>query len=316
MITHNLCVLYNKDQEDVLSKFHGHTPGHFGINKTVNLMQQAGYNYPGLREHITEYIRNCPCCQKMSYIRPVIHTTPYVTSTTEPMRRLNIDTIGPLPPDNEGNKYIIVIIDTFSRYVTPHAGINASSDGAAIALHKHICTFGIPSSILTDNGSQFINQIITKMTELYGIEHNTTTAYSKEENGLVERANKEVNRHLRDIIFDIEIKNEWAIYLPMVQRLMNSSNHIVLGVSPHQLIFGHSVDLQRGLIPTLNKEIQNKTKQPLLLRTWVDDLLHKQQHLVRVAQQAQIKYHTKELAKRITTRGDNIPTVFLSILMY
>ena len=310
LITHNLCVLYNKDQEDVLSKFHGHTPGHFGINKTVNLMQQAGYNYPGLREHITEYIRNCPCCQKMSYIRPVIHTTPYVTSTTEPMRRLNIDTIGPLPPDNEGNKYIIVIIDTFSRYVTLHAGINASGDEAAIALHKHICTFGIPSSILTDNGSQFINQIITKMTELYGIEHNTTTAYSKEENGLVERANKEVNRHLRDIIFDIEIKNEWAIYLPMVQRLMNSSNHIVLGVSPHQLIFGHSVDLQRGLIPTLNKEIQNKTKQPLLLRTWVDDLLHKQQHLVRVAQQAQIKYHTKELANRIITKGDNIPTVF------
>ena len=32
-ITHNLCVLYNKDQEDILAKFHGHTPGHFCIKK-------------------------------------------------------------------------------------------------------------------------------------------------------------------------------------------------------------------------------------------------------------------------------------------
>jgi hypothetical protein len=50
------------------------------------------------------------------------------------------------------------------------------------------------------------------MTNMYGIDHQTTTAYSKEENGLVERANKKVNRHLRNIIFDFEIKKEWAIY--------------------------------------------------------------------------------------------------------
>ena len=119
-------------------------------------MQQPGYYFPGLREHVSEYIRTCPCCQKMSYIRPVIHANPYVTSTTEPMQRLNIDTIGPLPPDNEGNKYVIVIIDTFSRYVTLHAGKDASGSEAASAIHKHICTYGIPTSILTDNGSQFI----------------------------------------------------------------------------------------------------------------------------------------------------------------
>jgi hypothetical protein len=62
----------------------------------------------------------------------------------------------------------------------------------------------------------------------------------------------------------------------MVQRLMNSTIHVELGISPHQIIFGNSVDLQRGLIPTLNKEIENRTSKPLLLRSWVDDLLHKQ----------------------------------------
>jgi transposase InsO family protein len=111
-----------------------------------------------------------------------------------------------MPPDERGNKYIIVIIDIFSRYVTLHARTDTTGDEAARALHTHISTYGVPASIQTDNGSQFINQIISRMTELYGINHNTTTAYSKEENGLVERANKEVNRHLRDIVFDLDIK--------------------------------------------------------------------------------------------------------------
>jgi transposase InsO family protein len=92
-------------------------------------------------------------------------------------QRVNIDTIGPLPPDDEGNKYVIVIIDTFSRYVTLHAGKDASGSEAASAIHKHICTFGIPASILTDNGSQFINEMILRMTDLYGIEHETISAF-------------------------------------------------------------------------------------------------------------------------------------------
>jgi hypothetical protein len=309
-INHDLNIMFNKDQEDIIREFHGHKPGHFGVSKTVNLMLQAGINYSGMRDHVYQYIRSCPCCQKMSYIKPIIHTSPYVTSTTEPMQRLNIDTIGPMPPDEHGNKYIIVIIDTFSRYVTLHAGKDTTGDEAARALHTHICTYGVPTSILTDNGSQFINQIISRMTELYGINHNTTTAYSKEENGLVERANKEVNRHLRNIVFDLDIKNDWAVYLPMVQRLMNSTVHVVLGVSPHQIIFGNSTDLQRGLIPTLNKEIENRTTNPLLLRSWVDDLLNKQQKLIKVALNTQLKYQDKQINKRLKARGDNLPTAF------
>ena len=76
----------------------------------------------------------------------------------------------------------------------------------------------------------------------------------------------------------------------MVQRLMNSSIHCVLGISPHQLFFGNSIDLQRGLIPTLNKEIENRTSKPLILRSWVDNLLNKQYHLVKVAKETQRKY--------------------------
>ena len=108
-------------------------------------MQQAGVSYSGMREQVADFIKACPCCQKISDLKPIIHTSPYVTSNTEPIRRLNIDTISPLPPDDRGNKFVIVIIDTFSRYVTLHAVKDVSGKEAARALLKHICTYCIAS---------------------------------------------------------------------------------------------------------------------------------------------------------------------------
>ena len=52
------------------------------------------------------------------------------------------------------------------------------------------------------------------MVVVTGNEHLNTIAYSKEENGMVERANKEINRHLRAILFEKAFKGQWSRYLP------------------------------------------------------------------------------------------------------
>ena len=91
-IIYNLNVMDNEGKENIISKYHGPMPGHFGINKTVNLMQREGINHPKLREEVTDFIKACPCCQKMSFIKPIIHTNQYVTFSTEPMKCLNIAT--------------------------------------------------------------------------------------------------------------------------------------------------------------------------------------------------------------------------------
>ena len=55
----------------------------------------------------------------------------------------------------------------------------------------------------SDNGTQFVNKLIEAFTQTAGIEHAAIHAYSHEENGIVERANKEVNRHLRAMTYDM-----------------------------------------------------------------------------------------------------------------
>ena len=61
-------------------------------------------------------------------------------------------------------------------------------------LQCHFGRYGIPSRITSDRGSQFVNDILKDLATLLDITHILTVPYSKEQNGIVERSNKEVNR--------------------------------------------------------------------------------------------------------------------------
>jgi hypothetical protein len=82
---------------------------------------------------------------------------------------------------------------------------------------------------------------------LIGTEHCHTLSYSKEENTLVERANKEVNRHLRAFTFDSNTVDNWRLSLPMVQRIMNATFSDCTKLSSSQILFGNALNLDRGI---------------------------------------------------------------------
>ncbi len=102
----------------------------------------------------------------------------------------------------------------------------------------------------SDCGTQFVNGIISQLLSLLQIDHELSLAYSKKQNAIVERANKEVMRHLTAIIFDRRISEVWSseYYLPLVQRIMNAKVHDTIGGSPAELVFGKSINLYTGLL--------------------------------------------------------------------
>ena len=64
-------------------------------------------------------------------------------------------------------------------------------------------------------------------------------AHSKEENAIVERANKEVMRHLRALVYEVaKQRDEWPYLVPLAQRIVNSEVSSSTGVSPNDLKFG------------------------------------------------------------------------------
>ena len=78
----------------------------------------------------------------MSYLKIPIHTHPFTVASYEPFERVEMDTIGPLPEDEEGYKYILVIIDCFTRWVSLYPIKDTTAVECAKRMISHVGIFG------------------------------------------------------------------------------------------------------------------------------------------------------------------------------
>jgi len=247
-------------------RVHSAEHGHWGLEKTLQYMKELR-NYDGnpainsrehrwLRKHVTKLIKMCPMCQKLSYIRPHIEGQHFTVAAYAPMDTISIDHLTGLPwVEVLGYEALLVIIDNFSRFIELYPVQSANARETAQRLLEFFGRYGTPRRILSDRGPEFVNEVIKHLFETMKLEHTKTLAYSKQENSIVERSNKEVLRHLRAIVTDRMVIQEWWMYLPLVQRAMNASKHERLGVSPAEIVFGSATRLQKGFLIPLDNNV-------------------------------------------------------------
>jgi Integrase core domain len=145
--------------------------------------------WPNMRLDIKTFIRECPCCQKMSQIKG-IQACKFVTSTYRPMECLNIDFTEPHPDKG----YVLVIIDCFTGWVELYAVPEATAHEACLYLIQHFGRYGSPTIIIFDKGSHFANELIAQFLAATGTLQNLTVAHSSQETQLL----KEIIKNLID----------------------------------------------------------------------------------------------------------------------
>ena len=187
---------------DELKAVHNSVAGHSGVKRTILKLKRKEVKFKYMRDYVDKFIKQCPLCQKLDERRLPVHVKPLTLATYRAMQRLQIDAIGPLPTTENGFAYILVIIDTFSRWVMLYPTKSTGADECAKALIEHFGLFGVANEVVSDNGPQLKNETVTQALELLGARHNLTIAYSSEENGIVERENKEIIRHIRGFVYD------------------------------------------------------------------------------------------------------------------
>jgi transposase InsO family protein len=225
----------------------------------------------------------------------VLKLHPFTRASYDPMEILNVDTIGPVAIDNFNNCYILVIICCFTRWVELVPIPDTSALSAARGLLQHVGRFGVPSSIRSDRGSQFVNELLADLSKALITDQEFTTAYSKEENAIVERANKEVMRHLRAMILHDRVQKNWSMdQLPLVMRILNSEEKSSTGVSPAELLFGNAVHLGRELLRRPHTQPNINTSDSL--GTYMENMLHNQRRLIEIAQATQLKKDTHHMS--------------------
>jgi transposase InsO family protein len=230
---------------------------------------------------VRNFVLNCPECQKQSQVKPHPPTQPFTVSSSGPNQIVAVDTIGNFPEDSEGFTTIISTIDLFHRYVTLRAAKGTSAEEAFNrSLLPLMGTFGPPRQLVSDGGTQFVNDLITQLSRAAGMYHHQTTPYSHQENSLVERYHKETRRHLSIMTHELVDRKQWRTLLPLVERIMNCSYLPAIGCSPASLVFGNAIDPDQGIFIPFSAAEATEINLGDYMKTLVDA----QSQLIRTAQ--------------------------------
>ncbi|KAG9392718.1 hypothetical protein J8273_5977 [Carpediemonas membranifera] len=152
-----------------------------------------------------------------------------------PYGRVFVDTIVMKEADGE-YRNILTVVEETSRWVTLVPLKTVSSRETIEALQRFYLThFPMPVEWVADNGSQFASTEFHAWARETGARVNHTTPYYHEENGVVERWNKEVNRHLRCEMYERQTRR-WKGLLPSIQNIINSARSRATGSSAWRLV--------------------------------------------------------------------------------
>lgn len=296
------------DIRDQIKQAHNALVGHSGVQRTVLKLRRLGSTFPNMRDWVDKFVKQCPVCQKEDCRTFPVGVTPFTLATYKAMQRLQLDSIGPLPATEEGFSHILVFIDTFTRWVMLFPTESTSAKECMRALIQHIGIFGVPAEVVTDGGSQLLNTTVKETLTLLEVEHHVNVAYSSEENGIVERANKEVMRHLRAICFDQRRGADWAVVLPFAQRICNAEVISSMGYAPATLVFGTAINLDRGILTTN----QMSSCDHIDVSPYVAQLIACQRHSLQVAAQSQLDLD----AAHISARGGGVDVTEFGVGSY
>jgi hypothetical protein len=171
-------------------------------------------------------------------------------STLLAIRRMGVDILGPFPRAVGGYRFHFVAIDKFTKWpeATPVVSI---TQGVDVSFHKSIiCRFGVPSHIITDNGTQFKRRLFQEYCEGIGTQLCFASVAHPVSNDQAERANAEILRGLKTHTYDCLKKHgaNWVNELQCVLWGNRTTPSRATGETPFFLVYGAEACLPPEII--------------------------------------------------------------------
>ena len=184
-----------------------------------------------------------------------------------PLDRLHIDALGPFPESEKGNRYILVLVDQFTKWTEAYAVPNISSEMTAKCLvEEFIARFGAPLEIHTDQGSNFQSGLFKEVCSPLEMTQTRTTPYHTASNGQVERCNRTLLQMIR--CFVDKGQKHWDEKLPLLLAAYRSTPHPSTGFTPNKLMLGREVHLPKDLMFLDIRTLRD----PIELSSYIDRL--------------------------------------------
>ena len=232
-----------------LSKLHEEL-GHAGINK-LERAARSRFWWPHLHRDVTNFCNACVQCGAVKNPNRLNHAPLQPIKSGFPNEVVAMDIMGPLPQTSRRNKYILVLVDYFTKWceAIPLAEIDATTVANAVLYHW-ICRWGAPGQLHSDRGSNFESSLMHQICDTLKIDKTRTTSYHPQGNGLVERTNRSIKTMLRIVTQKNALS--WDVSLPHCLLAYRSTVHKSTGQTPHFMWTGREVRLPSDLsLPSL-----------------------------------------------------------------
>ena len=248
-------------RKEVLAAYHDCKAGggHFGVKRTFAAIKQK-YWWPKMYQQIKDYVSTCDACQRVKVERNR-HSVPLNPLPVEDVfSRVHIDILCSLPKTKEGFQYILLVVDSFSKWTEAFPMRTQEAKEVADILYNEIFTrYGAPRTIVSDRGRNFMSKLVNALCEFFEVKRLHTSSYHPETNATVERANGTLAQTLRAYVDNDQMN--WPSLLPSIMMAFRSTPCTESsGFSPYQLLFGKEMHLpiDTSLIPkpTLGQNVQ------------------------------------------------------------
>ena len=239
-------VVPQSKRKEVLQMTHDSRTGeHWGRDKTFTKIGKSFF-WPSMRRDCQLFVDTCAVCHLNKVGRPqraqLLHYEAGV-----PGERVHLDILGPFTTSESGNKYVLMILDQFTRWLELHALPEQTAEITAKTFFEQWTTrYGAPLQVHTDQGRNFDSQLFTELCELMQIEKTRTTAYRPCSNGQVERQNQMVLSFIRCYLAD-KI-SRWDEHLATLGMSLRTMVNRSTGFTPNMLMLGREVCMPEEIL--------------------------------------------------------------------
>jgi hypothetical protein len=249
----------------LIYRAHASAPGgHPGRVKLLDLVNRT-YWWPGITVAVRAYVKGCHLCDKTRTDRsaPKGFLKP-LPLPLAPWQDISVDYITPLPPcERRGQTFnhVVVVVDrlTKMRHFIPTVGLDAA-ELADRFVDRVYSLHGLPTTIVSDRGSQFVSAFWRALSSRLGITLRPSSAFHPQTNGQTERINAELEQYLR--LFVDWAQDDWVDWLPLAEFAGNNLISETTGVSPFFANYGFhprmGVEAAKPCPPNLSESQRNE----------------------------------------------------------
>lgn len=284
-----------------------HNLAHLGFLKTLGKIRER-YYWPRMATEIKRFCSSCQVCKESKV--PSLNVRPPCGKPklcSRPWEVISIDFLGPYPRSRQGNMWILVICDFFSKFVLVQCMKSATAPGVCTVMENLVFNlFGAPSVCITDNAKVFQSDLFKKLLGKYGVTQWNLAVYHPSPNP-TERVNRVIVTAIRCALNKQTDHRNWDESVQTIAAVIRTSVHESTNFTPYFVNFGRNMistgseyDHLRDLESTSDTVPSNRSEETRKLYDLVRQNLH------AAYQRYSRPYNLRSNVKHSFQPGDNV----------